>query len=242
MPDASSRALDVSVVVPVFGNGDTVAELRARLHRVMLADGLTYELIFVNDACPFDSLTVLERLAGEHSEVRVIALARNVGQHGAVLRGLGRARGRCAVVMDGDLQDPPEALPSLLAELRKGYGAVFAGRRGTYESRGRLITSRVFKTLLHKLTGVPRDAGMYVVMSRAMVERVLARDDRRPFVVAAIGAAGLPLTSIPVERAARATGRSSYSSWMRLRAASSAIVIALGASFGRTIRAIHSGS
>jgi glycosyltransferase involved in cell wall biosynthesis len=240
--DASARPLDVSVVVPVYGNGDTVTELRARLHGVMLAERLTYELIFVNDACPFDSLATLERLATEHSEIRVVALPCNVGQHGAVLRGLARAHGRCAVVMDGDLQDPPEALPSLLAELRKGYGAVFAGRRGSYESRGRLITSRAFKTLLHVLCGVPRDAGMYVVMSRAMVERVLAREDRRPFVVAAIGAAGLPLSSIPVERAARATGRSAYSSWMRLRAASSAIVIALGASLGRTIRANHSGS
>jgi hypothetical protein len=139
----------------------------------------------------------------------------------------GQSRGRWAVIMDGDLQDPPEAIPRLLEELKKGPAAVFAGRRGRYQPRGRLLTSRAFKTLLHMLSGVPPDAGMYVAINRAMIDHLVARRERHPFVVAMIGTSGLPCASIPVCRATRPSGRSRYSSWMRLRAGLSAVRIAL---------------
>lgn len=225
--DAHSGAPDVSVVVPVYDNRDTVCALHERLQRVLRDEHLTYEILFVNDACPSGSLAMLQRLAASDANVRVTALSRNVGQHQSVLIGLAQARGRCAVIMDGDLQDPPEALPLMLEELKRGYAAVFAGRRGRYESAGRLVTSRIFKTLLHLLSGVPRDAGMYVIASRAMIDHLVARRDERPFVVAMIGTSGLPLSSIPVSRAIRPSGRSRYSAWMRLSAGLSALKIVL---------------
>jgi glycosyltransferase involved in cell wall biosynthesis len=146
-----------------------------------------------------------------------VALARNVGQQQAVLAGLAHARGAWTVVIDADLQDPPEAIPALLARGRDGYAAVFAGRRGRYESRGRLLTSRLFKRLLSVLSGVPADAGIFVAMHRSLVERLLQMDRDMPFLVAMIGCAGLPMTSVPVVRAARANGVSAYSSWARLK-------------------------
>lgn len=225
--DAHHGAPDVSVVVPVYGNRDTVCALHGRLQRVLRDAHLTYEMLFVNDACPSDSLAMLERLASIDSNVKVTALSRNVGQHRSVLIGLAQARGRCAVIMDADLQDPPEALPLMLEELKKGHAAVFAGRSGRYESAGRLVTSRIFKTLLHILGGVPRDAGMHVVISRAMIDHLVAIRVEHPFVVAMIGTSGLPLSSIPIPRAARPSGRSRYSGWMRLRAALSALRIVL---------------
>lgn len=221
--EVSAGNPDVSVVVPVYGNGDTVCTLHERVRRVFRGEGLSYEIIFVNDACPSGSLEVLRRLARRDANVKVTDLRRNVGQHRSVLIGLAQTRGRCAVIMDGDLQDPPEAIPRMLAELKKGYAAVFAGRCGRYESAGRLITSRLFKTLLHALSGVPRDAGMYVAINRVMVDHLVARRDKRPFVVAMIGTSNLPLASIPVPRAARPSGRSRYSAWMRLKAASSGV-------------------
>jgi polyisoprenyl-phosphate glycosyltransferase len=217
----------VSVVVPVYGNADTVGELHEEIRRVFRSTALTHEIIFVNDACPFGSLAVLQQLAAADADVKVAALKQNVGQHRAVLFGLAQARGRCAVIMDGDLQDPPDAIPRLLEELKKGRAAVFAGRRGRYEPGGRLLTSRAFKTLLHMLSGVPPDAGMYVVINRAMIDHLVARRERHPFVVAMIGTSGLPCASIPVCRATRPSGRSHYSSWMRLRAGLSAVRIAL---------------
>ena len=227
MADLDRGSPDVSVVVPVYGNADTVRALHEEIRHVLRSQDLRHEIIFVNDACPFGSLAVLQQLASTDGDVKVAALERNVGQHRAVLFGLAQARGRYAVIMDGDLQDPPEAIPRLLDELKKGRAAVFAGRRGRYESGGRLLTSRAFKTLLHKLSGVPADAGMYVVINRAMIDHLVARRERHPFVVAMIGTSGLPCASIPVCRATRPSGRSRYSSWMRLRAGLSALRIAL---------------
>jgi polyisoprenyl-phosphate glycosyltransferase len=227
LTDAPLGAPAVSVVVPVYGNGDTVCALHEQLRRVFDANSLPYEIVFVNDACPFGSLVALTRLAATDQNVRLTALPRNVGQHRAVLIGLAQARGRCAVIMDGDLQDPPEAVPRMLEELEKGYSAVFGGRRGRYESAARLLTSFVFKSLLHFLSGVPRDAGMYVALSRPMIDHLLARREERPFVVAMIGTSGLPLSSIPIQRSTRRSGRSSYSSWMRLKAGAAALSIAL---------------
>jgi glycosyltransferase involved in cell wall biosynthesis len=175
------------------------------------------EIIFVEDACPSGSLVVLQRLALRDSRVAVISLAQNVGQHRAVLIGLGYARGKSIVLLDADLQDPPEAIPFLLRGLNGGAAAVFAGRRGAYESIPRLASSFVFKVLLHLLAGVPADAGMFVAFDRRVADRLLAYRPRWPFVVAMIGGTGLPLASIPIRRDRRPSGRSAYTPWDRFR-------------------------
>ena len=236
VPENTDASPDVSVVVPVYRNGDTLQPLHDWLQRVLTRERLTYEILFVNDACPCGSLLVLSRLAATHPAVRVIALPENVGQHRAVLAGLAHARGKAAIVMDADLQDPPEAIPQMLAELTQGRSAVFAGRRGRYESLARLATSRLFKSLLHVLSGVPRDAGMYVAIDREMIQRLLERREQHPFVVAMIGATRLPVTSIPIERSQRPSGESSYTAAMRARAAYTAIRIAVRASMRRADR------
>jgi len=210
---------DVSVVIPVYRNAPTLAELRERVAHALSTICASHEIVFVNDACPGDSLEVLEQLASEHSAVTVIDLAENVGQHQAVMLGLAHAQGRSVAIMDADLQDPPEALPGLLDGLGPGCDVVFAGRRGRYESGFRLLTSRMFKSVLHLLSGVPADAGLYVALSRAAVERLLEMQGPRPFVVAMIGCTGLAMTSIPVERNQRPLGDSAYSFRMRLASA-----------------------
>src|SRR5205814_350062 len=125
-----AAAPSVSVVVPVYRNTETLEELHRRLDAALGAAGVDFELVFVEDACPAGSLAVLRRLEAADPRVGVLALPRNVGQHAAVLRGLARARGRAVVVMDADLQDPPDAVPALLARRAQGPAAVFAGRRG----------------------------------------------------------------------------------------------------------------
>jgi glycosyltransferase involved in cell wall biosynthesis len=137
-----------------------------------------------------------------------------------VLAGLGRARGRWIVVMDADLQDPPEAIPLLLAAAReRGVPVVFAGRRGLYQSPARLATSRAFKRSLALLTGIPPDAGLFVALERPVVERVLRLDGKRPYVTAMIGAAGFSMTSVPIERGRRPSGSSAYRSRDRVASA-----------------------
>ncbi len=207
---------EVTVVIPVYRNRETLRELHSRLRKIFETGRISYEIIFVDDSCPEGSLAVLEELARDDPRVAALALEQNTGQHRAVLTGLRFARGKSMVVMDADLQDPPEAIPVLLSKMKEGFDAVFAGRRGRYESRLRLLTSRLFKGLLHLLCGVPADAGMFFVISRQMGERLLAINEPHPFAVAMIGCTGLSMASVPVVRARRPDGGSAYSSWKRL--------------------------
>jgi glycosyltransferase involved in cell wall biosynthesis len=225
---AGAMHSDVSIVVPVYSNADTLEELHRRLCAVLEPVAPSFEIVFVDDACPAGSLAVLEALARCDRRVAVIVHERNAGQYRAVMTGLAHARGGCAVVLDADLQDPPEAVPQLLARLREGYGAVFAGRRGRYEGFSRRLTSRLFKTLLHLVAGTPVDAGLFVALSREMIDRLLAYNERRPFVVAMIGCTGLSLASVPVVRLERPAGWSAYSSWKRLTTGCNAILWVLG--------------
>lgn len=207
---------DVSVVIPVYKNAATLAELTSRLSGTLHSHSLTFEIVFVNDGCE-ESLEALAELAPHHQEILVIALERNAGQQQAVMVGLGAASGRRVVILDADLQDPPEFIPRLLVRLEEGFEAVFAGRRGNYESSFRLLTSRVFKWLLHKLGDVPADASIFVAMSDRLASRLLSMRWGRPYVVGMIGCAGLPVTSIPLLRSPRPSGASAYTTWERVR-------------------------
>jgi glycosyltransferase involved in cell wall biosynthesis len=222
----------LSIVVPVFRNVETLEELHRRLDAALKPLETSWEAVYVDDACPAGSLSVLEKLAALDPRVAVLSLERNAGQNWAVLIGLSHARGQIAVIMDADLQDPPEAIPLLLAGLGPDCAAVFAGRRGAYEPTLRLATSRVFKYLLHLLTGLPADAGIFVAMDRRMVSALLRMRERQPFVVAMMGCTGLPVRSIPVTRLQRPRGISAYSAWMRLRTGWQAVALVLSHKLG----------
>ena len=210
----------VSVVVPVYRNAATLRELHARLGEA-LPDRDRRELIFVNDSCDAGSGAVLRELAQADRTVVVVELEANRGQHSAVLAGLERSGGEWMVVLDADLQDPPEAIPALIAAAAPETDAVFAGRRGGYESWPRLVTGRACRRLLHLVAGTPVDAGAYVALSRRMVARLLEMREltptRAPALVAMIGCTGLQTVSLPVERARRPVGSSAYSTARRAR-------------------------
>lgn len=208
--------VEISVVLPVYGSRAALAELWRRLHRTLERVSSSWEVIFVEDACPEGSVQSLEALSATDSRITVLALAHNVGQHEAVRIGLLEAGGAFVFVMDADLQDPPEAIEPMLALLRDGAEAVFAGRLGAYESRARLATATVFKTLVTWVAGVPADAGMYVAMNRRTVDKILRSGRRGFYLVAAIGIHGVHAASVPVRRAPDVTARSGYSGLRRL--------------------------
>ena len=205
----------VAVVTPVYGNEDTLCELVRRLSAAL--EGRTWRLRMVVDASPDASLAVARGLAVADPRIAVTALDANVGQHRALARGLADEPGAVAwVCLDADLQDPPEAVPVLLDRLAEGdVGAVFAGRRGTYENRARMVTGRVHRAVLGRVTGLPADAGAFVAMGPAARSAVIGQG--APSIVAAIGAAGVPLASVPVERHRRPSGQSAWTSSARLR-------------------------
>ena len=220
----------ISVVVPVHRNATTVAELSRRIGETCLANHLAFEVLFVDDASPDASLETLRALASTDERVGVVALESNVGQNRAVVAGLAHARGRTVVIMDADLQDPPEAIPRLVAGLA-GFPVVFGGRRGTYQSRWRMLTSYVFKRLLWagSRMRIPPDAGLFVALRPEAVERILASCGSDPYVVGAIARSGCATTSVPVERARRNDGTSSYQGPRRARVAWRALATMLQA-------------
>lgn len=217
--NADSAQCRVSVVVPVYRNAATLRELHARLSEA-LSDLGSHELIFVNDGCDGGSGAVLRELAEADQTTVVVDLGVNRGQHSAVFAGLERSRGEWTVVLDADLQDPPEAIPLLIAA-SAGIDAVFAGRRGGYESRLRLVTGKAYRRLLHLVAGTEIDAGAYVALSRRMVARLLEMHSltsgRAPALVAMIGCTGLETVSLPVTRARRPEGSSAYTAARRVR-------------------------
>jgi polyisoprenyl-phosphate glycosyltransferase len=217
----------ISMVLPVYRNAEALAALHARLIRALEAEAASLELIYVDDACPSGSGAVLDELARQDARVRVIRHDRNQGQRLAVWHGLEAARGEIVITMDADLQDPPEAIPLLLKELRStGAGAVFAGRRGAYQGRLRMATSRLYRSVLRALTGIPGDAGAVVAMTRDALDRILPISMPSPYLPALLASTGLPVRSIPVARDARPAGKSAYSEWARLRLAYSGLAAA----------------
>ena len=206
----------VAVVTPVYRNESTLEELRYRVAAALDGAELSWTLRFVVDGSPDASLAVAHGLAAGDSRLAVTALARNAGQHRALLAGLAEEGGADVFVcLDADLQDPPEAVAGLVARLGQGdVGAVFAGRRGAYESRGRRLTGTVHRAVLARLTGVPADAGSFVAMDRPARDALLALDP--PSIVAGLGAAGVRMVSVPVVRAPRLTGHSAWTGRARL--------------------------
>jgi glycosyltransferase involved in cell wall biosynthesis len=208
----------LAVVVPVYRNADTLRALAGRLGSA-LDDPWT--LRFVVDACPEGGAAAAISLAAADPRIRATVLQRNVGQHRAIATGLQAEPGADVwVCLDGDLQDPPEAVPVLVdALVQSGMAAVFAGRRGAYESRGRRITGNAHRRALAALTGLPRDAGAFFAMDArvrdAVVRGVLAHG--APSVVVAAAGSGLPLSSVPVRRDVRHQGSSAWTSYARVR-------------------------
>lgn len=200
----------LSAVVPVYGNEATLEELYRRLAAALAGE---WRLRLVVDASPDASLAVARRLAAADDRVSVTALEVNVGQHAALLRGLAAEDAGVYVCLDADLQDPPEAVPLLVARL--GTGVVFAGRRGAYEGPGRRLTGALHRRVQARLTGVPPDAGAFLAMDRPSRDALVALNP--PSIVAGVGAAGIRSTSVPVRRAPRPNGRSAWTARARLR-------------------------
>jgi glycosyltransferase involved in cell wall biosynthesis len=209
----------LGIVVPVYRNAETLGALAERTRRVMCAEGLDCRLLFVVDGSPDASWDVVQRIAAEDRRVSGLRLSRNYGQHAAILAGLDAIEAEWVAVMDADLQDPPEVLPAMIRLLEANGGAVFGRRRGRYQSRMRMWTSRGFKTLLSWITGVPADVGTYLVMDARTADAIRGCAVRSPQIVVLAHHFARTTAFVPFDRPARADGTSAYSAAGRLRAA-----------------------
>ncbi len=211
-PSAEAGEL-VSVVVPVYNESANLSALWARLKPVLDGLGRPWEAIFVDDGSRDDSLAVLRRIAaGESGRVRVVELARNFGQHSAILAGFRESKGEVVVTLDADLQNPPEEIPRLIAAIDEGNDVVGGWRSERQDQGYRKFASRLHNRLTSLMVGVPmHDYGcMLRAYRRHIVATVVDCDEKAAFVPALANSFAKRVSEIRVGHAERAGGQSKY--------------------------------
>ncbi len=203
----------ISVVLPVFNEAQTLRSLCGRLTGVMRKLDQAYEVLFINDGSRDGSLDLLRKLAAEDPAVKVVSLSRNFGHQMAITCGLQYARGEAVVVMDADLQDPPEVIPELIRKWREGFDVVDAIREQREgDSLFKRASAALFYRLIRKLARVeiPADTGDFRLLSRRAVEALKATRERSRFVRGLVSWIGYRQTGVRFVRQERVAGQTKY--------------------------------
>jgi polyisoprenyl-phosphate glycosyltransferase len=206
-------APDISVVVPVHNEEGNLAVLHERLGSVLQGLGLTYELLLVDDGSQDRSVALIRELAGKDPRVRFLSLSRNFGHQIAVTAGLDHSRGKAVVIIDADLQDPPELIADLYRRHKEGFEVVYARRRQRKgEGFLKKWTARMFYRILRRLTkiDIPLDTGDFRIMDRKVVDVLKQMPEQNKFLRGQISWAGFRQTSVEYDRDERHSGRTSY--------------------------------
>lgn len=203
---------DLSIVVPAFNEEENLETLYARLVAALDPLGLRYEIIFVNDGSRDRTLPILRALAAADPRVVVVDLARNFGHQVAISAGLDYSRGAAVIIMDADLQDPPEVLPQFIAKWREGYDVVYAIRERRKEGPLKRAAYALFYRLLKRIAhiDIPLDAGDFCIMDRRVVDLLNGMPERNRFVRGIRTWIGLNQTGLAYERHARYAGKPKY--------------------------------
>ncbi len=203
----------ISIVLPIFNEEQLLRLLYERLTRVMRQLGETYEVVFVNDGSRDGSLELLRKLSAEDPTLKVVSLSRNFGHQTAITCGLDLARGAAVVVMDADLQDPPELIPELIEKWREGFDVVYAVReRRQGETPFKRATAALFYRLIRWLARIeiPADTGDFRLLSRRAVEALKSTQERNRFVRGLVSWIGYRQTAVKFVREERVTGETKY--------------------------------
>jgi dolichol-phosphate mannosyltransferase len=205
-------APELSVVIPVYNEEENLPILRRRLGQVLDQTEMTYELVFVDDGSRDASLGLLRAFANDDPRVVVVELARNFGHQVAISAGLDHARGAGVIVMDADLQDPPEVLPQFIAQWRAGHDVVYAIREQRKEGWLKRAAYAAFYRLLQRVANIeiPLDAGDFCIMDRRVVDLLVGMPERNRFVRGIRSWVGLDQVGLAYERHARHAGRPKF--------------------------------
>lgn len=201
----------LSVVAPVYNEEGTVEEFHTRVCAAL--EGLRFELVLVDDGSKDSSAEILDRLADGDPRVQVISLSRNFGHQTALTAGLDHARGEAVVMLDADLQDPPELIPRMLDRWRAGCDVVYAVRQEREgESRFKLATARWFYKLFDKLAQVDleHNSGDFRLLDRQALDALLSMRERNRFLRGMTVWVGYTQAAVPYNRDPRYAGETKY--------------------------------
>jgi glycosyltransferase involved in cell wall biosynthesis len=203
----------LSVVIPVFNEEETIPELERRL-RVFLGElGETWEVVFVDDGSRDASAGLLQEMAEKEPRFKVVSFSRNFGHQIAITAGMDRAEGEAVVVMDADLQDPPELVREMLARFRQGFDVVYAVRqRRLGETWFKRLSAKIFYRVFRAMLGfeVVLDAGDFRLMSRPVVLTLRSLRERHRFIRGLVGWIGFRQSSVTYTRQERFAGVTKY--------------------------------
>ena len=225
--NANPNSPELSIVVPCHNEQGNLQELRERAGAASSAlFGDSYELVLVDDGSRDETWSAIQDLARQSARVRGVKLSRNFGQQCALTAGLQHARGKRILIMDADLQDPPELLESLCRKMDEGFDVVTAKRaKRDSESAFKKLSSKLFYRLLAKIadTPIPLDTGDFRLVSRRALDAFLAMPESHRFIRGMFSWIGFAQTSIEFDRKARSAGETQYSFSKMLALATDAI-------------------
>jgi dolichol-phosphate mannosyltransferase len=211
----------VSVVVPVYFEEEVLPQLYERLKKVLegLADDFIYEIVFVNDGSTDNSIEIMKELASFDSQVRIVDLARNFGHQIAVSAGLRYVTGDCVVIMDADLQDPPELIPAMVSKWLGGFEVVYGVRKNRNDPFLKKNLASFYYRILSKASEVnlPLDTGDFCLMDHRVVSELISLKEARPYVRGLRSWVGFRQTGIEFDRPERAAGAPKYNLIKSLR-------------------------
>ncbi len=204
---------EFSIVVPVFNEKDCLQEMHKRVSEVMDTTGKSWEMVIIDDGSRDGSTDQIRELGKKDSRVRPVIFARNFGHQIAVTAGMDYARGNAVVIIDADLQDPPEVILQLIEKWREGYQVVYAVRgEREGESWFKTFTASFFYRLIQRITDVniPLDTGDFRLLDRKVVDVMNSMHEKHRFLRGMSAWVGFKSTGVTYKRAARFAGKTKY--------------------------------
>jgi len=218
----------LSIVVPCHNEEAVVASTHDRLVAAAAGTGMDLEIVYIDDGSRDSTLARLEAIAARDSRAVVVELSRNFGQQAAMSAGLAQARGAAVVIIDADLQDPPEVIPEMVRAWRSGVDVAYGRRRSRAgETRFKLVTASLFHRLFASLVPhpIPVDTGDFKLIDRAVVDAVCSLPEKRRYLRSLVPWAGFRHAPVWYDRHARVAGETKYSARKLIMLAADALVI-----------------
>ena len=203
------KNLDYSVVIPIFNEEEIIPELWRRLSDILDRLDSSSEVIFINDGSVDNSLELLKEINHKNQEVKIISFSRNFGHQCALSAGIDHTNGKAVILMDGDLQDSPEAIISFLQLWQQGYDVVYAIRKNRKEKWLKRLAFKSFYYIQKKLSGIvtPMDAGIFSLMDRKVILTLRQMPERNKYLSGLRAYAGFKQIGVYIERGPRYRGQ-----------------------------------
>lgn len=212
----NNQAITLSVVVPAYNEEEVLPEFHRRLGAVLDGLGVTSEVIYANDGSRDGTLALLEKLAAEDPRVAIVDLSRNFGKEIALTAGMDHAHGEAVVVIDADLQDPPELIPELVKNWREGFDVVYAKRTvRDGESWVKKATAKMFYQVIQRMSRVeiPQDVGDFRLLSRRAMDALGTLREQHRFMKGLFAWIGFPQKAVLYRRDPRFAGETKWNYW-----------------------------